>query len=191
MTKKRAEVALITGSRRGIGLGIAMSLAREGFRIILNATAPDKVAAEAINAVRSAGMETTYIQADVSLRSDRQRLLKGAKEAYGRLDILVNNAGVGPLVREDILKQLDRPHARVFISGFDRPNLKYFAATLSNDEKNAEMMRILPTIKGSGIVYVSTQRAVETITGLLNEKGLAEVFVKTGTSRNFRDNWAI
>jgi NAD(P)-dependent dehydrogenase (short-subunit alcohol dehydrogenase family) len=113
MTKKRAEVALVTGSRRGIGLGIALSLAREGFRIILNATAPEKVAAEAVNAVHAAGAETTYVQADVSRRSDRQRLLKEAKEAFGRVDILVNNAGVSPLVREDILKTSEESFDRL------------------------------------------------------------------------------
>jgi ATP-dependent DNA helicase RecQ len=96
-------------------------------------------------------------------------------------------------VREDILIQLDRPKAKVFISGFDRPNLKYFAATLSNEEKNTEMLRIIPTIKGSGIVYVSTQKAVDTITALLNTNGIKAIGYHGGMDKVKRhetqDKW--
>ena len=125
------------------------------------------------------------------------------RPSYLKLKTIISYIGNPPVaaftatatkeVREDILKQLDRPQARVFISGFDRPNLKYFAATLSNDEKNAEMLRILPTIKGSGIVYVSTQRAVETIAELLNGNGLKAIGYHGGMDKVKRheaqDKW--
>jgi 3-oxoacyl-[acyl-carrier protein] reductase len=101
--KPRKEVALITGSRRGIGLGIARQLAREGFQIVLNATSPADSAGQALEAVKALGGECHYIQGDISRPEDRATLVSKIKEKCGRLDILVNNAGVGPKVREDIL----------------------------------------------------------------------------------------
>ena len=103
MKEKRSEVALITGSRRGIGHGIAMSLARAGFKIVLNATASKTEAAEAIQSVQETGTDVFYVQADIAVGDDRKRLLAAVKERFGRIDILVNNAGVSPLTREDIL----------------------------------------------------------------------------------------
>ncbi|MBW1659177.1 MAG: 3-ketoacyl-ACP reductase [Deltaproteobacteria bacterium] len=117
--KKREDVALVTGSRRGIGLGIAINLAREGFRIVLNATVPEAEAAEAVQTVRDTGAEALYVQADVSVAEDRERLLSTVREQFGRLDILVNNAGVSPLVREDILKTTEESFDRLI-----RINLK-------------------------------------------------------------------
>ena len=117
--EKREDVALITGSRRGIGLGIALALAREGFRIVLNATVPEPKAMEAIRAVRDAGAEVRYVQADIAETTDRKRLLAAVREHFGRIDILVNNAGVSPLVREDILKTTEESFDRLI-----RINLK-------------------------------------------------------------------
>ena len=101
--KWRDEVALITGSRRGIGLGIATQLAREGFRIVLNSTSPVDAAGQALDAVNALRKDCLYIQADISIREDRERLVSQVRDRCGRLDILVNNAGVAPKVREDIL----------------------------------------------------------------------------------------
>ncbi len=125
------------------------------------------------------------------------------RPSYLKLKTIISYIGNPPVaaftatatkeVRDDILKQLERPHAKVFISGFDRPNLKYFAAVLSNEEKNAEMLRILPTVKGSGIVYVSTQRAVANITELLNENGIKASGYHGGMDKTLRhqaqDQW--
>ena len=101
--KWREEVALITGSRRGIGLGIAKQLAREGFRIVLNSTSPIDASGQALDAVNALRRDCLYVQADISDREDRQMLVSQIKQSCGRLDILVNNAGVAPKVREDML----------------------------------------------------------------------------------------
>lgn len=101
--QRREEVALVTGSRRGIGLGIARELSREGFRVVLNSTSPIESAGCAIDAVKSSGGEYMYVQADISSQKDRTYLVSKIKEQCGRLDILVNNAGVGPKIRKDLL----------------------------------------------------------------------------------------
>lgn len=107
------QVALVTGSRRGIGLGIAMALARGGFNVVLNGTSPPSSATEAIEKVRAIGCRTEYVQADISVRADREKLIRRIEEAFGRLDILVNNAGVGPGVRLDILEATEESFDRL------------------------------------------------------------------------------
>jgi 3-oxoacyl-[acyl-carrier protein] reductase len=109
----RDMVALVTGSRRGIGLGIAKALASDKFSVVLNGTAPPSKAKEPLGAVRSAGCRAEYIQADISLRADRERLIGKIAESFGRLDILVNNAGVAPLIRSDILEATEESFDRV------------------------------------------------------------------------------
>ena len=115
MTKnaRREEVALVTGSRRGIGLGIAKALAREGFNVVINGVKSDEESRDAVDEIKALGCDCTYIQADVSQKTDREKLTAEIKERYKRLDILVNNAGVAPLKREDILVATEESFDRV------------------------------------------------------------------------------
>jgi NAD(P)-dependent dehydrogenase (short-subunit alcohol dehydrogenase family) len=104
MFQPTGEVALVTGSRRGIGLGIATALASGGFNVVLNGTTPLSESKEAIDKVRSTGVRAVYVQADISVTAEREKLVKSVEEEFGRIDILVNNAGVAPKVRLDILE---------------------------------------------------------------------------------------
>jgi len=126
-TPEREEVALVTGSRRGIGFGIALALASNGFRTILNAVSPARNAKAAIEEIRDAGGKATYIRADISKNTQRLQLISKIKEAFGRLDILVNNAGVSPESREDLLVATEESFDRLI-----RINLKgpYFLSQL-------------------------------------------------------------
>jgi len=99
-----ANVALITGSRRGIGLGIAVELAKAGYKIVINGTAALEDSHDSIHAVESAGAaDCHYIQADISKTSERAAIIAEVRSKFGKLNVLVNNAGVAPSPREDIL----------------------------------------------------------------------------------------
>ena len=111
--KSKDPVALITGSRRGIGLGIAMELGKAGFNIVLNGVSPHSETREAIKKVQSTGCQVEYVQADISIEADRERLLAKTRDVFKRLDILVNNAGVPPLYRRDILEETAESFDRV------------------------------------------------------------------------------
>lgn len=121
--KTREEVALITGSRRGIGFGIAESLAREGFSIVMNGTASASDSKKAIQDIKALGAQVEYIQADVSKKEDRERLISGTRSVFGRLDILVNNSGVAPEVRRDILEMTEESFDRVMNINLKGPYL--------------------------------------------------------------------
>ena len=107
------RVALVTGGARGIGLGIAQALARDGFDVALCGVRPAAAAAEAVAALRAEGAGALYVRADISRSADRARLLAAVRRAFGRLHVLVNNAGVAPAVRADLLEMSEASFDRV------------------------------------------------------------------------------
>ena len=111
--ENREEVALVTGSRRGIGLGIAVNLASEGFNVVMNSTSPAESAGQAIRDVEAAGGRVEYIQADISNSAERELLISETRTLFGRLDILINNAGVTPQPRKDILDATEESFDRI------------------------------------------------------------------------------
>ena len=105
------KIALVTGSRRGIGLGIARALGQEGYFVVLSATTPSDE--EVTAKLAGEGIDCTYISCDISRTEDRARLLDTIMERYGRLDVLVNNAGVAPKVRLGILETTEESFDRL------------------------------------------------------------------------------
>jgi 3-oxoacyl-[acyl-carrier protein] reductase len=97
-------VSLVTGAGRGIGRGIAIELAKLGHAVIVNYAGNANAAEECLRLVREAGADGIAAQADISLSTDRERLVQETLDAYGRIDLLVNNAGVAPAVRADLLE---------------------------------------------------------------------------------------
>jgi len=100
-------VALVTGSTRGIGLGIALKLAADGYDIALNGVRPEADASQALDDVRQAGANVIYARGDVSSTADRGAMIDAIRQTFGRLDVLVNNAGITSPGRKDILNEAD------------------------------------------------------------------------------------
>lgn len=96
------KIALVTGSSRGIGRGIAERLSRDGFHVVASATARENEAL--VRSFAEQGIAVDYIGLDISSEEDRTHALEWIREKYGRIDLLVNNAGVAPTVRADILE---------------------------------------------------------------------------------------
>jgi 3-oxoacyl-[acyl-carrier protein] reductase len=93
MTKKlEGKVALVTGAGRGIGRAIALKLASEGARVVVN-DLDDAPAAEAVAAIRAAGGEAVACAGSVAAPDFAERFIGTAIEKYKGLDIIVNNAG--------------------------------------------------------------------------------------------------
>ena len=107
------KIAIVTGARRGIGLGITRLLAGNGYRVVMCAASPAEAAEETVSALLAEGLEVEYVSCDVSKDEDRRALIKGTAEKYGRIDVLVNNAGVAPKVRMDILETTEESVQRL------------------------------------------------------------------------------
>src|SRR5436305_519696 len=85
------RVAIVTGSTQGLGEGIAVRLAKAGARLVLNGRSAEK-GQRVLARILDLGGEAVFVAADVAIKSDAQRLVAQAAEAFGGVDILVNNA---------------------------------------------------------------------------------------------------
>ena len=97
------QAALVTGSSRGIGLGAARALAKEGFAVALNSPAEDDELRAAVETLRAEGAEVVAAPFDVTDLSAHDGILTEIEDALGPLTTLVNNAGVGVMERGDPL----------------------------------------------------------------------------------------
>jgi len=88
--------AFIAGSSRGLGYATALTLAREGCRVVINSREEDKVNAAAEAIINETGTQTYGIAADVSNASAADEIIKSAIDSLGGLDILITNAGGPP-----------------------------------------------------------------------------------------------
>lgn len=98
--------------------------------------------------------------------------LRQAVEEVGCPQIAALTATATPYVRADIIEQLKLVKPRVFISGFDRPNLSIEIVHTKKEREKIARIKALASKTGSGIIYTSTRKAVEQVTGRLLSAGL-------------------
>jgi 3-oxoacyl-[acyl-carrier protein] reductase len=94
MTDLSNQVAVITGSSRGLGKAIALRYAALGAKVVINYVAGKAAADETIRTIEAAGGTAIAVQGDMSQVADIERLFATTIEHFGKLDIAVANAGV-------------------------------------------------------------------------------------------------
>jgi NAD(P)-dependent dehydrogenase (short-subunit alcohol dehydrogenase family) len=139
LASNKKRVALITGGSRGIGLGIAQSLADNGFDLAINGVRDQSQVVDGLNALRKRGVEVHYCPGNVAITADRQAMIDAVRSKFGRLHVLVNNAGVAPLVRNDILEATEESYDRVMGINLKGPYfLTQLAAQWMVEQKKAD-----------------------------------------------------
>lgn len=88
------RAAIVTGSSSGIGRATALRLAADGAAVCVVANRNAEGGQNTVRAIEERGGRAIFVQADVGLAEDCDRIVAAAVEAFGRLDILVNNAGI-------------------------------------------------------------------------------------------------
>ena len=96
------KVALITGAASGIGREAALLFAREGARVVV--VDISEKGQETAEAIRRAGGQAHFVQADVSKAQDAERMISEAERVFGRLQILFNNAGISHAEDDDAIR---------------------------------------------------------------------------------------
>lgn len=94
MDRLSGKIALVTGSSRGIGRGIALAFAQEGADVVINYRRDEAAAAEAVGAIEDLGRRAIALQADVSDWPQVESLVQRTLDHFGHFDIVVANSGV-------------------------------------------------------------------------------------------------
>ncbi|WP_028717443.1 3-ketoacyl-ACP reductase [Paracoccus sp. J39] len=155
------QVALVTGSSRGIGLAAAEALAREGFAIAVNGPIDDAELQAAVARIAALGVPVVAAPFDVTDIAGHDAALQRIEDALGPLTTLVNNAGVGVLQRGDLLEvseaSWDRcltvnSKAMFFLS-------QAFARRLLARERPENLFHAIVNVTSSNAIAVAVQRS--------------------------------
>ncbi|MBK3494422.1 3-oxoacyl-[acyl-carrier-protein] reductase [Viridibacillus sp. YIM B01967] len=103
MKKLDGKTAVVTGGSRGIGRAIALALAEQGARVVVNYSGSQAKAEEVVAEITANGGEAIAVQANVADADEVTALMKAATDTFGSLDILVNNAGI---TRDNLLMRM-------------------------------------------------------------------------------------
>ena len=169
MSKLFGKIALVTGASKGIGAGIARSLAAEGASVAVNYASSKEGADRLVDEIIKGNGRAIAVQGDVAKAGDIERIFAQTHRALGQLDILVNNAGIyrfAPL--EEITEEDFHHHFNTNVLGLilaTREAVKYFGSrggSVINIGSTAS--RLTPP---NSCVYTATKGAVDAVTGVL------------------------
>lgn len=172
MGKLTNKVAVVTGASKGIGAGIAKSLAAEGAAVVVNYASAKAGAEKVVADIVAAGGKAVAVQGDVSKAADVDRLFAETHAAFGDVDILVNNAGVYEFgTIEAITEEHFHRHFNTNVLGL---LLVTQGAVKSFGERGGSIINISSTVTritppGSA-VYTATKGAVDSITQVLSKE---------------------
>jgi 3-oxoacyl-[acyl-carrier protein] reductase len=88
------QVAIVTGASRGIGRAVAIALASEGAKVVVNYASSSQAADAVVAEIQGMGSEAIAVQTDVGKSEQVDALFSAVMEQWGRIDVLVNNAGI-------------------------------------------------------------------------------------------------
>ncbi|MFB8421810.1 SDR family NAD(P)-dependent oxidoreductase [Priestia megaterium] len=102
--KLQGKTAIITGSARGIGKGIALAYAKEGANLVLNVYGVDQQEIEELSRdVSSYGGQVVIIEGDITKKEIVEEMVQTALSRFQTIDVLVNNAGI---LTQSLLKDM-------------------------------------------------------------------------------------
>src|SRR4029077_9333479 len=94
MDRLAGKVAIVTGAAKGIGAGIALSLAKEGAAVAVNYASDRKGAERVVEKIKAAGGRAIAVQGNVTSSEEIDAFFNETQKQLGNVDVLVNNAGV-------------------------------------------------------------------------------------------------
>jgi len=178
----KGKVALVTGAASGVGREIALTLAAEGARVVVNYRSSRQEAEDLVGEIAAKGGTAKAHQADITDFAAVQVMVDAAVKDFGGLNILINNAGLAKRQRfvettpEDWHRQIDA-------SLYGAIHCCFAAAPHLEAAKNGRIVSVIgdsSRIGESGLAIVAAARAG--VVGLM--KSLAREFGRSGTTAN-------
>ncbi|RZT08147.1 3-oxoacyl-[acyl-carrier protein] reductase [Duganella sp. CF402] len=168
ITKEIKQVAIVTGSSRGIGAAVAERLANDGFAVVINYAGSATEAEELAAKIEKNGGHALPLQADVSDPSAVAAMFAKTEEVFGGVDVLVNNAGIMALssIAETDDASVDRQIDINFKGSFN--TMREAARRLRQGGRivnfSSSVVGMLQPTYG---VYAGTKAAIEALTSIL------------------------
>jgi 3-oxoacyl-[acyl-carrier protein] reductase len=180
MTQVQKQVAIITGSARGIGAAVAQRLAADGFAVVINYASSSAEADALVEKLEKAGHTAIAVKADVSKAEDVRAMFDTTEAKLGKINILVNNAGIMKVM--PLAETSDAVFEQTFaINVKGTFNTLREAATRMNN--GGRIVNFSTSVVGTNLpgyaVYAGTKAAVETFT---------HIFAKELRGRNITVN---
>jgi len=180
MGELKGKVAIVTGASKGIGAGIAKSLAAAGAAVVANYASSREGADRVVAEITKAGGKAIAVQADMSKSADVERLFGETKKAFGQVDVLVNNAGV---YKFDSIEQVtEQEFHREFNTNVLGPLLAIREAVKYFGPAGGSVINISSVASANAMpqtsIYSATKSALDSVTRVLaNELGPRQIRV--------------
>jgi len=157
--------ALVTGSSRGLGRGVALELAKAGFSVAVHYSGNVDAARETASLCEASRISNDQrfpvFQCDIADAAQRDALVRDVFLEFGSLDALVNNAGIGPKVRADILDATENSFEEVLKTNLQGPY--FLTQAVAKRWLDPPSKSAIPS--GRKIVFVSSISAGTASTG--------------------------
>jgi NADP-dependent 3-hydroxy acid dehydrogenase YdfG len=157
------KIIIVTGASSGIGEATALTLSKEGAKIVLTARREDRLK-ELKDKITSNGGQALVVPGDVTKKSDYENLVKKTLGEYGTIDVLINNAGLMPL---SYIKKLKTDEWEKMVDVNIKGVLNGVAAVLPTmiENKSGHIINISSSAAHAyfpgGAVYCATKAAVK------------------------------
>lgn len=186
MTDVNNKVAIITGASRGLGKSIAILLAKNGAKVIVNFSSNQEQADKVVNEINRSNGQAFAIKADISIPSEIAKLYDVTLEKFGKIDIVINNAGImitkltKDTTEEDFDKTFSINTKSVFFS------MKEASAKMENNGRiiniSSSVTRVMFPTYGA---YSASKAAVEQMTKVfakeIGTKGITANTISPGS----------
>lgn len=176
------KTAIVTGSAKGIGKGIATEFAKQGATVVINYCGSKEAALKTVEEIKAFGGKAIPYQADISDYEISKKMMDDIIKEYGAIDILVNNAGI---TRDNLILRMSE-------SEFDdviRTNLKGTFSCIKH------VTKYMLKNKSGKIINISSISGVNGIAGQANYSaskagiiGLTKSFAKEMSSKGININ---
>ncbi|MBR5264591.1 MAG: 3-oxoacyl-ACP reductase FabG [Clostridia bacterium] len=183
MFSLKGKVALVTGSSRGIGRGIALALAEAGADVIINCMGNVAAAEEVAEKISTMGRKALVVKANVSEADQVKELFDKIMAEFGRLDILVNNAGTSQ--DKDIFEMTYEDWDRIIKTNLTSGMLCSKAAMEIMREQNSGRIIFISSVVGERGALFGHIHYAATKSGQI---GITKTLARTGAKHNITVN---